>query len=188
MNPILLDVPEQIETDRLLIRAPRPGDGQAVYEGVLDTLAELRAWPASLPWSVFEPSQQASEAFCRDGFAEYQARRSFPMLVFLKATGAYVGGNGLHGFDWTVPKCEIGYWCRAQYQGRGLTTEATKAVTAFAFAALGVRRIVSLPDAENRPSQRVAEQAGYKLEGILRSERKAPDGALRDTCVYALAR
>ncbi|MEN3290844.1 MAG: hypothetical protein V7642_97, partial [Burkholderiales bacterium] len=27
MDPILYDIPEQIETQRLLIRSPRPGDG-----------------------------------------------------------------------------------------------------------------------------------------------------------------
>jgi hypothetical protein len=33
-NPILLNVPEQIETERLLIRCPRPGDGATVYAAV----------------------------------------------------------------------------------------------------------------------------------------------------------
>ena len=186
MNPILRDLPEQIETDRLLIRAPRPGDGQAVYAGVLETLPALRSWPASLPWSVFEPSPEASEVFCREGHVDYQARRNFPMLVFIKSGGVYVGGSGLHSFDWAVPKCEIGYWCRARFQGEGIATEAVKAISAFALSTLGVRRIVSLPDEENQASCKVAEHAGYKLEGILRNERKAPDGMLRNTCLYAL--
>jgi ribosomal-protein-serine acetyltransferase len=32
MNPILLEFPEEFETERLLIRKPLPGDGKAVYE------------------------------------------------------------------------------------------------------------------------------------------------------------
>lgn len=187
INPILLDPPEQIETDRLLIRAPRPGDGQAFYEGVLESLAVLRAWPASIPWSVFDPSVVAYEIFCRLWDADYRARRNFPMLVFVKSSGVYAGFCGLTSFDWSVPKCEIGYWCRAQFQGKGMTTEAVKAVSTFALSNLGVRRIVSMADQENQASRKVAENAGYELEGILRNERKAPDGTLRNTCLYALA-
>ena len=29
-NPVLLNIPDQIETERLLIRAPRPGDGSVI--------------------------------------------------------------------------------------------------------------------------------------------------------------
>ena len=68
-------------------------------------------------------------------------------------------------------------------QGRGLATEAVIAVTEFAQSTLGARRILS--DAENAGSRRVAERAGYVLEGIQRSNRIAPDGQLRDTCIYA---
>lgn len=34
MNPILLDFPDSFETERLLIRAPRAGDGKAVYDAI----------------------------------------------------------------------------------------------------------------------------------------------------------
>jgi RimJ/RimL family protein N-acetyltransferase len=188
MNPVLRDIPEQIETERLLIRCPRPGDGRVVFEGVVDTLSDLRAWPASLPWALYEPSVEASELFCRESQVAYLARKTFAMLLFLKCDGSYIGGSGLHGNDWSVPKFEIGYWCRKPFQGRGLMVEAVTAITAFAFGTLGAARIVSLPDAKNLPSRRVAERAGYALEGILRGDRKTPDGTLRDTCVYATTR
>jgi len=31
----------------------------------------------------------------------------------------------------------------------------------------------------------VAERCGFELEGVLRHERRAPDGSLRNTCIYA---
>lgn len=188
MTPLLRDIPTQIETERLLIRCPRAGDGPVVHAAVVETLAALRAWPASLPWAVHEPTLDASESFCRQGQVDYLARTGFPMLLFLQADGRYVGGSGLHSIDWSVPACEVGYWCRASCQGQGLLTEAVQGITAFAASVLGMRRIASLADAENRPSRRVAERAGYQLEGILRHERKAPDGTLRNTCVYAWVR
>ncbi len=84
MNNIPRDLPLQIETERLLIRCPQPGDGPVVHLAVVETLGELRSWPASLPWSVFDPSVESSEAFCRQGHADFLALSNFPMLVFLK--------------------------------------------------------------------------------------------------------
>lgn len=188
MKPILRDVPEFFETERLIVRCPRAGDGQLVHEAVVETLSDLRAWPASLPWAMHEPSVTASEEFCRRGQIDYLSRTGFPMLLFHKADNCYVGGSGLHDISWEVPSSEIGYWCRRRYQRQGLITEAVRGVVAFASTVLGMRRIVSLADAENLPSCLVAERAGFDLEGTLRQERKAPDGSLRNTRVYAWIR
>ena len=185
IKPILLDFPDTLETERLILRAPRPGDGQLVFEAVAETLDDLRRWPASLPWALAEPSPDVSEVFCRHGCAAWITKTDLPMLVFLKEGNVLVGGSGLHSLDWTVPKFEVGYWMRRRMQGRGLATEAVIAVTEFAQSTLGARRIEILSDAENAGSRRVAERAGYVLEGIQRSNRIAPDGELRDTCIYA---
>jgi RimJ/RimL family protein N-acetyltransferase len=188
MSPLLRDIPEQFETERLVVRCPRAGDGRAVHEAVVETLAELRAWPASLPWSLAEPSVDASELFCREGQVDFLARRQLPMLLFLKDGNVYVGGSGLHSVDWSVPRFEIGYWCRRRYQGRGLVTEAVAAITGLAFTTLGARRVASLPDERNVASRRVVERAGYTLEGVMRHERMTPDGEPCNTCLYAATR
>jgi hypothetical protein len=44
--PILINVPAEIETPRLLLRCPRAGDGVVVHEAVVESLQELRAWSA----------------------------------------------------------------------------------------------------------------------------------------------
>jgi RimJ/RimL family protein N-acetyltransferase len=186
MNPLLLDFPDTIETPRLIIRTPRAGDGAKVYEAVAETIADLRQWPASLPWALLEPSVSESESFCRSAQAAFITRRDLPMLIFLKEGNIFVGGTGLHRMNWDVPKFEVGYWCRKSLQNKGLSTEAAQAVTDFAFHHLGARRVESLPDTNNTPSRKVAEHCGYQLEGILVNERKDPDGKLRNTCVYAI--
>ena len=48
-NPLLLDFPDAIETERLLIRAPRPGDGAALNAATIASLDHLRPWPLSGP-------------------------------------------------------------------------------------------------------------------------------------------
>ena len=187
-TPILRDVPTQIETPRLIIRCPEPGDGVQVFSGVLEALASLREFPASLPWALFEPSIAESEKYCREGQAKYLLRTELPMLLLLKAGEVYIGGSGLHSFDWSVPKCETGYWLRPEFRNQGLATEAVTAITAFAFDKLGMRRVEALPDDENLPSCRVCERSGFSLEGIMRNDRIEPDGTLRNTRVYAIAK
>lgn len=53
-NPVLLDLPDRIDTARLLLRAPRPGDGAVVHASVIETLDDLRRYPASMSWAVAE--------------------------------------------------------------------------------------------------------------------------------------
>ena len=184
--PVLRDVPTRIETARLVLRCPEPGDGAVVYAGVSDSLATLRQYPASLPWALFEPSIEASETYCREGQAKYLLRTEMPMLIFLKHGNVYVGGTGLHTFDWSVPKAETGYWVRSGYLGQGIASEAVLAVISFALTRLGMRRVEALPDEENLASCCVCERVGMKLEGTLRNERIEPSGKLRSTRVYAV--
>ncbi|BBP00131.1 hypothetical protein SFSGTM_08390 [Sulfuriferula nivalis] len=109
-----------------------------------------------------------------------------PMLIFLKDENILVGATGLHRLNWEAPKCEIGYWGHSGYLKRGLITQAVKGITLLALTYLNMRRIECITDADNMPSRLVAERAGFSLEGIMVNERKAPDGNLRNTCVYAV--
>jgi hypothetical protein len=187
-NPVLLDIPDSFETGRLLIRAPRPGDGAIVYASVVETLDDLRRYPASMPWAMEDPSVERMEDFCRRGAASWILRADFPMLLFRRDTGEHAGNCGLHRFNWNTRVFEIGWWCRKRHQGQGLITEAAAAVAEFAFGHLGARRLWCGADEENERSWRVAERLGLDHEGTLRSERCNPDGTRRTLRIYATTR
>lgn len=182
--PILRDVLRELRTDRLLLRCPQEGDGQLVHEAVVETLEQLRAWPASLPWAMFEPSLVASETYCRESAAAFIKRTSLVYLAF-DELGSLVASTSLHAINWSVPKFEVGFWCRASRQRQGFAAEAASELVRYAFEGLGANRIDALPDEANLPSRAVCESAGMKLEGIMRSERVTPNGVLRNTCIYA---
>ncbi len=184
-NPILLDLPASIESSRLLLRPPQSGDGTTLHEAIVESLPELRRFLASLPWVAEEQTRESAEVFCRTAESNFLARRDLPFLMFAKASGRLIGACGLHRTAWDVPKTEAGYWLRTSEAGKGYVTEAVNRLIAFAFAALEAERIEIVTDAENHASRRVAERCGFTLEGILRRERRAPDGSLRDTCIYA---
>lgn len=188
MRDWLQDIPEQILTDRLLIRPHRQGDGSALHDTIIDSLDDLRRWPAAMGWSLGDQSAQGSEEFCRACSKAFALRADFPLLITLRDTGAIVGSSGLHRPDWSVPKLEIGWWGRSTYSKRGFVTEAVAAILEFAFVHLRARRVFALPDDQNDASWRICERVGMNYEGLMEHERAEPDGTLRNTRLYAMVR
>ena len=181
--PILRDFPESFETERLRIRGPLPGDGPEVYRAVRESLGELAPW---MPWTKEHKTVEDSEASVRRARAAFLERSELRLHLYLKGTETLVGSSGLHRIDWEVPRFEIGYWCRTRFAGRGYTTEAVRGISAFAFDTLGAGRVEIRCDARNRPSARVAERAGFRLEGELRNNEVDTGGERRNTLVYAM--
>lgn len=181
-------IPQQLKTElrtaRLLLRCPREGDGASVHEAVVESLNALRAWPASLPWAMQEPSVSASETYCLNSAAGFAARTALVYLAF-DAEGKLVASTSLHSINWNVPKFEVGFWCRSSLTGKGYTKEAISALMGYAFASLGAQRVEAFTDEANAGSRAVCASVGMRLEGVLKNERITPAGSLRNTCVYA---
>lgn len=184
-SPLLLDLPAVIETERLLMRPPQPGDGPIVFEAVRESLPELRLFLASLPWVAGEQSVAASESWCRSAQANFLLRKDLPFLLFEKGTHALVGASGLHRPVWETPKVEVGYWGRTSRRGNGFVAEGVNALVQYAFDRIGAVRVELVTDEANARARKVAERCRFALEGILRDERRAPDGTLRSMCIYA---
>lgn len=186
MKPILLDFPQQLESKRLLIRAPQPGDGVTVRTAVIQSQPELKQW---MPWAVNIPTEEEYEVLVREFNVNYLARKDLVMFLFHKESGELVGGSGLHRIDWEVPKVEIGYWARTSMTGNGYITEATEAITHFAFAELGAKRVEIRCDANNHKSAAIPKRLGFTHEATLRSDsRHHLTNELRDTMIFAKIR
>jgi RimJ/RimL family protein N-acetyltransferase len=63
---------------------------------------------------------------------------------------------------------EIGYWVDPRARGRGVATDAVRAICAWAFRRLGLDLIEWRAEVGNDASRRVAEKAGFLMEGTLR--------------------
>jgi RimJ/RimL family protein N-acetyltransferase len=179
-NPLLIEFPEQFETERLLIRAPRRGDGAALNAAVRESLEELRAW---MPWAQNEPSIEESEANTCQACANWLLRTELRLMVFQKKDGLLVGISGLHHIDWDVPKFETGYWQRTSLCGRGLMTEAVMGIAEFAFDTLQAKRIEIHCSALNEKSAALARRAGFKHEATLRNYTRWMD-TLHDVMIF----
>ncbi|MEW5852521.1 MAG: GNAT family N-acetyltransferase [Myxococcota bacterium] len=84
-----------------------------------------------------------------------------------KASGRYVGETGFADFKRDMEPSvedapEIGWALASWAHGRGLATEAVRAVAAWGDAHFGTRRTVCCIHPQNVASLRVAEKAGYR--------------------------
>jgi RimJ/RimL family protein N-acetyltransferase len=188
-KPILIDVPERVVTPRLVLRMPRAGDGAALAEAIAASFAELQPW---LPWADHVPTPAESEAVVRRQHATFALRDDLVFQIWDHAGDGrertLIGSTGLHRMDWTVPRFEIGYWRRTGYARRGLVTEAVTALTRLAFDDLRAERVEIRVDNANVASWRVAERAGYTLEGVIRREGRNASGGVRDLRLYSRVR
>lgn len=175
--------PFELTTERLLIRSPHEDDAGQLREAIEESLDALKPW---MPWAERAPTPDEARENCRRAEQAFREGTDHRLHLFLKDTRTFVGGSGLHRIDWSVPKCEIGYWVRTSCIGRGYITEAVRAIARFAMDDLGVRRVEIRMSTGNTRSRRVPERLGFVCEGILRNEARNADGTLRDTCVYVL--
>jgi ribosomal-protein-alanine N-acetyltransferase len=91
-----------------------------------------------------------------------------------RAGFAIMEGDDFVGYAVTGPidrdglEVELGYAISPWGRGRGIATETLRQLTQWAFDA-GMMRAVALISVDNPASSRVAQKAGYTLEGVLRS-------------------
>ncbi len=179
-------LPARFETPRLQLAIANSADAAELLAAISESLPALRQFPASLPWALEPPSLASSLAFCSHATTSYTENRDFNYLFRRRDGGELLGCIGLHRFNPRVPKAEIGFWCRSRMTQQGYTREALQGLVSLAHSQLQVERLEILTDDRNIPTHRLCEGSGFQLEGILRRERRAPDGELCDMRLYAL--
>ena len=189
MDPLLVEIPERIDTERFVLRCPQPGEGPLLLAMQTETIPDLRPW---MPWAQEPPRPEDCEAYCRRMKARFILREDIVWFVFERdADGepsALVASVGLHRMDWNVRRFEIGYWRRTGQGGRGIVSEAVQALTRLCFDTLDARRVELRMDHDNAASWKVAERCGYTLEAVLRGDSLTPAGMVRSTRIYARVR
>ena len=190
MQYMLLDVPLELETKRLLLRPYRPGDGQWLHaifrENRVHLGDSIEGIRAGFGLDLTDPTH--AETFVRQLAGDWAARRRFIFGIREKAADRYVGELWIESKDWDVPLHEIGYSVVREHLRKGFVTEVTRAGLKFVFEHLKANRASVTCDEDNVPSYRVAERCGFLREGCLRAQVKRSDGALVGKLYYGMLR
>jgi len=110
-----------------------------------------------------------------------------PFAVLLNSTGKAVGMTTYMNVDSVHRRVEIGStWYRKSVQRTPVNTECKLLLLTHAFESLNCIAVEFRTHFFNHQSRRAIERLGAKLDGILRNHQRAPNGTLRDTCVYSV--
>jgi RimJ/RimL family protein N-acetyltransferase len=95
--------------------------------------------------------------------------RSVAFAIADPQDDAFLGEVLLHTFDWQHQRAAAGVWVRPEERGHGLGLCALRMICAFGFEELGLARIELTTFPDNHGMLRIAEGAGFRSEGVLRS-------------------
>ncbi|MFG1297848.1 MULTISPECIES: GNAT family N-acetyltransferase [Xanthobacter] len=148
-----------LETDRLVLRAPRIEDAYAVAE--LANNRKIAEMTANLP---FPYRASDAHAFVESLGATPHAA-TFALL--LKREG-HLEFAGMCGFGRrpgeTLP--ELGYWVGEPFWGLGIATEAARAVIDYVFSQTDIEALSGAARVVNPASRRVLEKCGFQWCGV----------------------
>ncbi|MEV0897362.1 bifunctional pyridoxamine 5'-phosphate oxidase family protein/GNAT family N-acetyltransferase [Actinoplanes sp. NPDC049802] len=103
------------------------------------------------------------------------------------ATGAVMGMTTYHDIDTELRALGIGHTMLGRKWWRtGVNTEAKLLLMERAFDVLGAERVFWYTDIRNERSQRAIARLGASRDGMIRRQRKRPDGTWRDTVLFAM--
>lgn len=157
-------------------------DVAPLYVAARESINELCAW---MVWCHPEYSIRDSEAFISACEANWEQEESFSFAVVDSRDGTFLGSTGLSQVNRAHGVANLGYWVRSSRTGRGIASAAVRLAAGFALQELGFSRLEMVIPIENTSSQRVAQKAGARREGVLRDKLKLK-GKLCDAVMYSL--
>ncbi len=167
-------------TDRLVLRRYRTDD----VEDVLACYADegVSRYLLTTPFSRADAERVVAQR--RERVAP--TAEGEQLALVMEHDGEVVGDVSLT-LGSRLSKAELGWVLAPWAAGRGLATEAARALVELAFDHYGVHRLVAQLDARNAASARLCERLGMKLEAHLRQDWWSK-GEWTDTLVYGLLR
>jgi RimJ/RimL family protein N-acetyltransferase len=176
-------VEKKVFTDgRIILRPIGIEDVEQLYEAINESTQELSPWLSFVhpDYSIKDTKEWLAR---RD--QEWQDGAEYSFAIIDYENGTFLGGCGLNYISGEFKMANVGYWVRTSKTKQGIAPAATLILSRFAFEELGLNRIEILAEVDNKKSQRVAEKAGAKREGIMRN-RLCFRGNARDVVMFSL--
>jgi [ribosomal protein S5]-alanine N-acetyltransferase len=173
-NPFL-----SIETERLVLRRLSKDD--------VNEIIELRGNPENMvyiPRPLITTKEEALAHF-KVIDERIDANEGINWAVTEKGKTKMIGLMGLYRIQPENFRAEIGYMILPQFNGKGYTSEAIKAIVIYGFQTMQLHSIEAIIDPKNLASERVLQKNGFVKEAHL-VENEFALGKFWDTVIYSL--
>lgn len=159
----------EIRTERLLLKPVTLAELHSTHAYASDL--ENTRLMMFLPYDNLAETRQS---IC-EAVLQWQMSQPHHLEFAIFADDKHIGGITLYFLD-DSSEGELGWVLHKDYWGSGYTTEAARAMLAYAKEHWHIRRMIACCDSENHPSKRVMEKLGMKhaLTGT-RKNRSMPE-------------
>ena len=164
------------------IRPVRLEDAEAWFQAVYETLPDLQQW---LPFSRQNPGLQDIHLWLNEQLEAWAKGRSYAFAILDAQSEALIGGCQLNGLIAIHRLANMVYWVRSTERGHGVAGRAVRLLARFGFEDLGLQRLEIQIGLENIASQRAADKAGARYQGLL-PNRIQVGGRLYEAVLYSL--
>lgn len=177
-----MNLPEEFETERLILRKPRMDDAPAIFSAYAQD-------PEVTRYMTWSPHKNVEETYrIRELMLKlWDNGEAYSYAITFKNSDSVIGMIAMHpdGF-----KVSIGYVLARSHWGNGYMTEAAQAIINWLLAQPEIYRVYATCDVENTASARVMEKVGMIREGLLRKYIVHPNisDEPRDSYIYAIVK
>ncbi|MCR2803483.1 GNAT family N-acetyltransferase [Paenibacillus soyae] len=168
-----------LRTDRLILRPFRKEDARDMLHYLSDP--EVMKHYGMAPFSAEE--EACEEVDWYDSLLEKGT--GIRWALTLGEDAPVIGSCGYHQLDRRHNRAELGYELAREHWGRGLMSEALRAILAYGYGELGLNRIQALVEPANAASTAMLRKLGFREEGVL-AEYEYTLGKYDDLSMFAL--
>lgn len=172
---------QTLKTERLILRRFSHEDAKPMFETWANDarVSKFLTWE---PHGNIEVTQGIVGSWVKD----YDKADNYNWVIELE--GKIIGSISVVRIDENSEFAEIGYCIGFDFWGKGIMTEAAKAVIDFLFSEVNVNRVTITHATKNPASGKVAQKCGLTLEGVKREYFKSNDGEFLDIAIYSILR
>ena len=170
---------QNLETERLYLR-------RVVKEGVNEIFA-LRSDQEVMKYIPRPLLKTEEEALAHIAMIDEKidSNEGINWAITLKGNPKLIGIIGHYRIRPEHFRAEIGYMLLAEYQGKGIISEAIKEVVNYGFEVMKLHSIEAIIDPENFVSEKKKKKNGFVKEAHLK-ENEFYDGRFLDTVIYSI--
>ncbi len=166
--------------DSLVLESNHPNHAKENYALINSNRAYLKQW---LTWVDKIQTLDDSKKYILASIQKTEQQTDYGFVI--KYNGNIIGRMGVHFIDAVNKTGTIGYWIAENFQGKGIITNACKALIEFGFNELKLNRIEIKCATQNIKSKAIPEKLHFKKEGILR-QAEFLNNTWTDLYLYAL--